>query len=54
MGARMFSPDFGSFLQEDYLRDALGDLDLATDPLTGTRYGLTGGNLVNFVDYRTF
>jgi RHS repeat-associated protein len=50
MGARFFSPDFGSFLQEDYLRDALGDLDLATDPLTGTRYGLTGGNPVNFVE----
>jgi RHS repeat-associated protein len=50
MGARMFSPDYGSFLQEDYLRDALQDIDLATDPLTGTRYGLTGGNPINFVE----
>jgi RHS repeat-associated protein len=50
MGARFFSPDFGSFLQEDYLRDALGDLDLATDPLSGTRYGLAGGNPINFVE----
>jgi hypothetical protein len=50
MGARMFSPEYGSFLQEDYLRDTLGDLDLATDPLTGTRYGLAGGNPINFVE----
>jgi len=50
MGARFFSPDFGSFLQEDYLRDALEDLDLASDPLTGSRYGLAGGNPINFVE----
>jgi len=50
MGARFFSPDFGTFLQQDYLRDALGDIDLATDPLTNTRYGLTGGNPINFVE----
>jgi RHS repeat-associated protein len=50
MGARFFSPDFGTFMQEDYLRDALGDLDLATDPLSGTRYSLTGGNPINFVE----
>jgi RHS repeat-associated protein len=50
MGARFFSPDYGSFLQEDYLRDALADLDLATDPLSGTRYGLAGGNPINFVE----
>jgi RHS repeat-associated protein len=50
MGARFFSPDYGSFLQEDYLREALGDLDLASDPLTGTRYGLAGGNPINFVE----
>src|SRR5207248_8786507 len=34
----------------DYLRDALDDIDLATDPLTGTRYGLTGANPINFVE----
>jgi RHS repeat-associated protein len=50
MGARFFSPDYGSFIQEDYLRDALDDVDLASDPLTGTRYGLTGGNPINFVE----
>jgi RHS repeat-associated protein len=50
MGARFFSPDYGTFLQEDYYRDALDDLDLATDPLTATRYGLTGGNPINFVE----
>src|SRR5215217_5113601 len=50
MGARFFSPDYGSFIQEDFLRDALGDLDLATDPLTSTRYGLAGGNPTNFVE----
>jgi RHS repeat-associated protein len=50
MGARFFSPEYGTFIQEDYYRDALADLDLATDPLTGTRYGLTGGNPINFVE----
>jgi RHS repeat-associated protein len=50
MGARFFSPDYGNFIQEDFLRDALGDLDLATDPMTGSRYALTGGNPVNFVE----
>jgi hypothetical protein len=50
MGARFFSPDYGSYVQEDYLRDALGDVDLANDPLTGTRYGLAGGNPINFVE----
>jgi len=50
MGARMFSADYRSFLQEDYLRDALDELDLSTDPLTSTRYGLTGGNPINYVE----
>jgi RHS repeat-associated protein len=50
MGARFFSPDYGSFIQQDYFRNALADLDLASDPLTGTRYGLSGGNPLNYVD----
>jgi RHS repeat-associated protein len=50
MGARFFSPEYGSFIQEDFLRDALNDVDLANDPLTGTRYGLAGGNPINFVE----
>jgi RHS repeat-associated protein len=50
LGARFFSPDYGSFIQRDFLRDALDDVDLSSDPLTGSRYGLAGGNPVNFVD----
>jgi RHS repeat-associated protein len=50
MGARRFSPDPGRFMQEDVLNDALGDLGLSADPLSGDRYALAGGNPVNFVE----
>ena len=50
MGARRFSPDTARFLQADVLDDAMDDLDLASDPLTGNRYSLAGGNPVSFVE----
>jgi hypothetical protein len=50
MGARMFSPDTGRYIQEDQYEDAVGDLNLGSDPLTGDRYGLAGGNPVGFVE----
>jgi RHS repeat-associated protein len=50
MGARHFSPQTGSFLQEDAYDDALGDLGLSGDPLTQNRYALAGGNPVSFVE----
>ncbi|MDQ3091132.1 MAG: hypothetical protein M3R46_05600 [Actinomycetota bacterium] len=50
MGARRYGPDTGRFLQNDYYRGALDDLDLSTDPLTSNRYGFAGGNPINFVE----
>lgn len=50
MGARRYGPDVGRFLQSDYYRGALDDLDLSTDPLTNNRYGFAGGNPVSFVE----
>jgi RHS repeat-associated protein len=50
MGARTFGPEIGQFLQADRFDSALGELDLATDPLTGNRYGLAGGNPVSFIE----
>ncbi|HEX8134377.1 MAG TPA: polymorphic toxin-type HINT domain-containing protein, partial [Actinomycetes bacterium] len=51
MGARRFGPDLGGFLQQDMFEGALGDLGLATDPLTQNRYALAGGNPVSFVEF---
>ncbi len=50
MGARRFGPGTSRFLQEDIYSDALGDLGLATDPLTQNRYSLAGGNPVSFIE----
>ncbi|MDQ3933069.1 MAG: Ig-like domain-containing protein [Actinomycetota bacterium] len=50
MGARRFGPETGRFLQQDFYEDALGNLGLATDPLTANRYSLAGGNPVSFVE----
>ena len=41
MGARRYNPATGRFLQQDLYTDALDNLDLATDPLTGNRYAFT-------------
>ena len=51
MGARQFGPELGQFLQEDRLDDALGDVSLSSDPLTGNRYALAGGNPVSFIEW---
>ncbi|MCA1823593.1 MAG: hypothetical protein LC640_04885, partial [Frankia sp.] len=51
MGARRFGPDIGRFVQYDLLHNALGNLSLSSDPLTGNRYGLAGGNPVSFVEW---
>jgi hypothetical protein len=51
MGARRFGPDIGSFLQRDFYSGALADLSLTSDPLTGNRYSLAGGNPVSFVEW---
>ncbi len=50
MGVRQFGPEIGQFLQEDRFEDAIGDLDLATDPLTSNRYALAAGNPISFVE----
>ena len=50
MGARRFGPDVGRFLQQDFYRGALDDLDLSIDPLTQNRFGFAGGNPISFVE----
>jgi len=50
MGARRYSPDTTRFVQEDLYEDALGNMDLGTDPLTQNRYSLAGGNPVSFIE----
>jgi RHS repeat-associated protein len=50
MGARRFSPDTGRFLQPDFYRDALDDVELSQDPLTQNRHSFAGGNPVSFVE----
>jgi hypothetical protein len=50
MGARRFGPQAGRFLQQDSYEDALGNMSLATDPLTANRYALAAGNPVSFVE----
>ncbi|MDQ4124525.1 MAG: DNRLRE domain-containing protein [Actinomycetota bacterium] len=50
MGARRFGPDAARFLQPDLYRGALSNLGLSTDPLTGNRYALAGGNPLSFIE----
>jgi len=50
MGARRFGPDISHFLQQDYFKDAFGDLGLSEDPLTQNRYDLAGGNPLSFIE----
>jgi RHS repeat-associated protein len=50
MGARRYGPDTGRFLRPDAYSTALGDLDLALDPLTQNRYALAGGNPISYVE----
>ncbi len=50
MGARHYEPDDGRFLQQDFLRDATGELEFSTDLANENRYGFAGGNPVSFVE----
>jgi RHS repeat-associated protein len=50
MGARRYSAGRGRFIQRDFYADAVGNLDLADDPLTDNRYALAAGNPVSFVE----
>jgi RHS repeat-associated protein len=51
MGARRYSPTDGRFLQQDLYFGSLADLSLSTDPLTGNRYALAGGNPLGFIEF---
>jgi RHS repeat-associated protein len=44
MGARRYGPDTSRFLQQDKYEDALSDLMLSADPISGNRYALGAGN----------
>jgi hypothetical protein len=48
VGARQVGPNIGQFLEADQFDDALADLGLASDPLTGNRYALAGGNPITY------
>ena len=50
MGARHYGPDTARFLSQDFYRNALADLKLATDPLTQNRYSYAGCNPVSFTE----
>jgi RHS repeat-associated protein len=50
MGARRFAPDTGRFLQQDFYREALDDLELSEDSLTQNRYAFAGGNPISFIE----
>jgi RHS repeat-associated protein len=49
--ARPYRPDSGQFLVSDRFQDALGDQQLAADPLTQNRYAFAGGNPTSNVEY---
>lgn len=44
MQARAYDAGLGQFLQQDRYQDPGGDLELAVDPLTSSRYAFTAGN----------
>ena len=50
MGARLYSPDQGRFMQADQYASALGNLGLSSSTLTGNRYALAGANPIGFVE----
>jgi RHS repeat-associated protein len=51
MLARPYRPDTGQFLVADRFQAALGDQELAADPLTQNRYAFAGGNPTSNVEY---
>jgi RHS repeat-associated protein len=51
MGVRRFDSSITRFLTPDLFLGALDNLSLSTDPLTGNRYALAGGNPVTFEEW---
>jgi RHS repeat-associated protein len=51
MGARRFGPDTSHFLTPDFFFGSLANLSLSTDPVTGNRYDLAGGNPISFKEW---
>jgi RHS repeat-associated protein len=51
MLARPYRPNSGQFLVSDRFEQALGDQQLAADPLTQNRYAFAGGNPTSNVEY---
>jgi RHS repeat-associated protein len=51
MGVRRFDSAITRFLTPDMYVGALDNLSLSTDPLTGNRYALAGGNPVTFEEW---
>jgi RHS repeat-associated protein len=51
MQARPYRPDSGQYLTADRFEQALGDQELAADPLTQNRYAFAGGNPTSNVEY---
>jgi RHS repeat-associated protein len=51
MLARPYRPSNGQFLVSDRFEQALGDQQLAADPLTQNRYAFAGGNPTSNVEY---
>ena len=50
MGFRDYSPGLNRFLTRDTYNGALADLNLGTDPWTGNRYALAGGNPITGIE----
>ena len=49
--SRSYRPDSSQFTTEDHFEQALGDQELAADPLTQSRYAYAGGNPTSNVEY---
>ncbi|MEQ4207936.1 RHS repeat-associated core domain-containing protein [Actinopolymorpha sp. B9G3] len=51
LGFRDYSPGLNRFLTRDTYNGALADMNLATDPFNGNRYGYAAGNPITRLDY---
>lgn len=50
MGFRRYNPGLGRYLERDMYAGALANLNLVSDPLTGSRYAFAGGNPINLIE----
>ncbi|MFD4829424.1 DNRLRE domain-containing protein [Streptomyces uncialis] len=50
MGFRDYNPGLNRFTSRDMYNGALADMNLGSDPYTGSRYAFTGGNPTTFVE----